>query len=63
MPGISYQVYGTTSLWRVILEYNGLVDPLNDVYAGMVLNLPDKATITSALTQQQVSTGTNSFTI
>ena len=35
LPGISFNVYGTVNLWRVILEFNGLSDPINDVQVGI----------------------------
>lgn len=49
LPGISYKVYGTTDLWRVILDFNGLSDPLNDIYPGLTLNLPNKSDLLIAL--------------
>lgn len=51
LPGISFNVYGTVDLWRVILEYNGLSDPINDVQIGMTLNIPDKSAVASLLSQ------------
>lgn len=62
LPGISYAVYGTVDLWRVILEYNGLSDPLNDVYVGMTLNIPNKSEVASLLSAP-LSNGSNSTTI
>ena len=49
LPGLVYNVYGDTSLWRALLAYNGLNDPLSDIYPGQILNLPDKATLVAYL--------------
>ena len=62
LPGISFNVYGTVSLWRVILEFNGLSDPINDVQIGMTLNIPDKSAVASMLSKP-LSTGSSSNTI
>lgn len=56
LPGISYNVYGTTDFWHVILVFNGLSDPLNDLYPGLVLQIPDKTSILTALTSDQGTT-------
>ena len=53
LPGLSYEYYGVTDYWRVLLGYNGLVDPIQDVYAGQRFNIPTKNSITRWLTQQQ----------
>lgn len=53
LPGISFNVYGTTDLWHIILAFNGLSDPLNDLYPGLVLNIPNKSDVLSLLSQAQ----------
>lgn len=53
LPGISFNVYGTTDLWHVILSFNGLSDPLNDLYPGLVLNIPNKSDVLALLSQVQ----------
>lgn len=63
LPGISYKVYGTVDLWRAILEYNGLSDPLNDIYAGLLLNLPDKSELLTVLSATQSTNNTRTVTI
>lgn len=50
LPGISFNVYGTTDLWHAILSFNGLSDPLNDIYPGLVLQIPSKTALLSVLT-------------
>lgn len=54
---ISFNVYGTTTLWRVLLEYNGIHDPLSELVPGVVLEIPDKAQAISYLTS--VSSSSN----
>lgn len=56
LPGISFRVYGTVDLWRVILEYNGLNDPINDIEVGMVLNIPSKSEVASLLSSPITNT-------
>lgn len=51
LPGISFNAYGTVALWRVILEFNGLNDPINDIQIGMTLNIPDKSAVASLLSK------------
>lgn len=51
LPGISFNLYGTTDLWHVLLSFNGLSDPLNDIYPGLVLNVPNKNDILVLLSQ------------
>lgn len=46
---ISYKVYGDTCFWRALLEYNGLKNPVSDIYPGLVLNLPNKSALVSLL--------------
>ena len=60
LPGISFKIYGTTDLWRILLEYNGLTDPLSDIHVGLTLRVPDKSDILTLLSQ---STDTETVTI
>ena len=53
LPGLSDELYGTPDFWRILLSYNGLVNPIQDVYAGQTLRIPTKASIVRELTQQQ----------
>lgn len=42
---ISFIYYGTPLLWWVIAEANDIVSPLKDIYAGLVLRIPDQTVI------------------
>lgn len=53
LPGLSFELYGVTDFWRVLLAYNGLQDPIQDVYAGMPFQFPTKSSAISWMTQQQ----------
>lgn len=55
LPGLSYRLYGDTSLWRILLRFNGISDAIQDVYPGLVLNVPDKASIINYLSRQQAN--------
>ena len=52
LPGVAYILYGDTSLWRALLAYNGLSDPLTDIQPGLVLIAPSKADISAYLSRQ-----------
>jgi hypothetical protein len=51
MPGLCYQIYGDTSLWLGLLGYNGLSDPLTDVYPGLTLVLPAKSDLVAYISR------------
>ena len=61
LPGISYVTYGTVDLWRAILEFNGLTDPLSDIYPGVVLRLPSKTALLSVLSESNSSSNSASI--
>jgi hypothetical protein len=56
LPGLSYSLYGTVDFWRVLLYYNGLQDPIQDVYVGMTFLVPTQAGVVSWLSGQQNTT-------
>lgn len=62
LAGIAYRVYGDVSLWRLILSFNGMQDPIQDMWPGQILRLPAKASVISYLNAQLYSQQ-NSFTI
>lgn len=52
LAGIAYKVYGDVSLWRLILAFNGIQDPIQDLFPGLVLKLPSKPGLISYLNEQ-----------
>lgn len=62
LPGLSDELFGDTSLWRILLAFNGLADPIQDVYPGLVINVPTKASVIDYLSRQQTNTSPT-FTI
>lgn len=52
LPGIAYNLYDDVSAWAIILRFNGLNDAIQDVYAGLVLNIPDKSSVIAYISQQ-----------
>ena len=52
LPGLAYRFYGDTSLWRGIMAYNGISDPLSGVAVGMVINIPARSDIVAYLSKQ-----------
>lgn len=55
LVGIAYRFYGDRSLWYMLLAYNGLQDPVQDVYPGLVLNMPSKSSVIAYLSAQQTT--------
>jgi nucleoid-associated protein YgaU len=53
LPGIAYDFYGDVSLWRMLLAYNGLQDPIQDIYPGVQLKMPSKASVIDYISKQQ----------
>lgn len=45
LPGLAFDTYGDTELWRAILYANGLHDPLNDIVVGCRIGLPEAASL------------------
>lgn len=52
LAGIAFRVYGDVSLWRMILAFNGMQDPIQDMYPGQVLKLPSKSAVIQYLNSQ-----------
>lgn len=52
LPGLAYSLYGDSSLWRVLLAFNGLTDPLSDVAVGIILQIPTKSQVIGYLSSQ-----------
>ena len=42
---ISYKIYGTTDKWWVIMKYNKISDVWNDLFVGMILEVPSTKNI------------------
>ena len=53
LPGICYNLYGDTSFWRGLISFNGIVDPLQEIYPGLILNVPSKSDIIAYLAKNQ----------
>lgn len=48
-PGIAFRFYGSADYWWVILLFNGILDPIEELTAGLVLQLPSLADINAFL--------------
>jgi len=55
LVGIAYRAYGDVSLWYMLLAFNGIQDQVQEVYPGLVLNLPSKPDIIAFLSSQQTN--------
>lgn len=62
-PGIAFDFYGSADYWWVILLFNGILDPVEDLTPGRVLQLPTLADINAFLSLQESQTLDNSITI
>lgn len=62
LPGLAYRFYGDTSLWRGLMAYNGISDPLSQVMAGVVINVPARSDIIAYLSKQTTN-GSSTLTI
>ena len=49
LPGIAETYFGDQSLWWLILDYNGLIDPIQDIKVGTRLLLPERRSIIAFL--------------
>jgi hypothetical protein len=45
LPGLAYDFYGDMDMWRIILAFNGLQDPISDIQVGVVIGLPDLSAV------------------
>ena len=53
LPGIAHREYGSVDLWRIILSYNGIKNPIQDVIPGTTLIIPTKSSVISLMSQHQ----------
>lgn len=44
---LAFDYYGNPALWWIIAEANDIVVPIKDVYAGLVLRVPDPSSVFS----------------
>ena len=52
LPGLAYKFFGDVSLWRVLMAYNGISDPISQIAVGIVLNIPARADVIAYLSKQ-----------
>lgn len=53
LPGIAHDLLGDVALWWVLLEYNGLSDPILDVKVGTALRIPQRTSLIAYLESSQ----------
>jgi hypothetical protein len=49
LPGLAHRLLGDKSLWWVLLEYNGLYNPIEDIRPGILLNIPSRSALITYL--------------
>lgn len=45
LPGLAYDYYGDQTVWRAILAFNGLQDPISDIIVGSVIGMPSRSSL------------------
>lgn len=58
LPGMAAQYLGSTRRWWVILMYNGLYDPIDDIVPGIYLKIPDRNSLEDLLGSVDTSQNT-----
>ncbi len=56
LPTLAYEHLGDVGLWWVLLMFNGLQDPIEDIVPGLVLKIPDKNYLMQMLEAQEATT-------
>lgn len=59
LPGIAFKEYGDKDYWWVIGLYNGIIDPIQDLTPGTLLQLPSITDINTLLSADDTETITN----
>ena len=49
LPGLAYDYYGDTEMWRAIVAFNGIENPIDDVIVGVQLLMPDRNSMDAVL--------------
>ena len=49
LPGMALQYLGDNRLWWVLLQYNGLYDPIEDIQPGTRIRIPSRASLINFL--------------
>ncbi len=52
-PGIAFDFYGSADYWWVVLLFNGIQDPVEELVAGKVLQLPGLADVNAFLSLKE----------
>lgn len=53
LPGLAFNMYDDINLWWVLALYNGIVDPINDVYVGRTMRAPNKEDVVAYLADRR----------
>lgn len=63
LPLIAEREMGDKYLWWVLLDFNGLIDPIQDITPGVKLKIPDRAGLLSFLQRDTTSFASNTVII
>ena len=58
LPALAEKYLGDQNMWWILLQYNGLIDPIHDIRIGQVLRIPDRTSLISYLERQTQTTST-----
>lgn len=62
LPGLAAKKLGSRHLWWVLMVYNGLSDPINDVVPGVTLAIPDRHRLLAFLEATKAARATANIT-
>lgn len=57
LPGLAFAHLGSQYLWWTLLLFNGLNDPIRDVYPGVTLRIPDRDAMMTFLINRRAARG------
>jgi hypothetical protein len=63
LPALAEKYMGDQNMWWILLQYNGLIDPIHDIRIGQVLKIPDRTSLISYLERQTPDVSKPSFQI
>lgn len=54
---LGYVFYGDTGLWWIICQYNGIIDPLNEIVEGKMLLIPTIERVKAQIISPNIKAG------
>lgn len=61
LPGLAAKFLGSRYYWWVLLMYNGLYDPLNDIIPGAILKIPNPQQLNTYLQNRKAQENAGNY--